>query len=155
MDKEALVKALRTGVEEFDRLRKQAPADPLDLSGADLSGCNLRKADLGRAKLQGANLRDADLTGANLGNADLRQADLTGARLADVSLHRTQLAGARLDEALLGGFGRDGRICIHSEMFNNVRWGREHLESFLKVLNENPDWEIRYQIVPKAIRVDP
>ena len=59
------------------------------LSGADLSGAVLRRADLRRADLSGAVLRRADLSGADISGADLRGADLSdavlrGAVLTDV-----------------------------------------------------------------------
>ena len=53
-----------------------------DLSGADLSGADLRSANLSGADLSGANLRSADLSGANLSGANLRSADLSGADLS-------------------------------------------------------------------------
>ncbi len=43
-----------------------------DLSGANLSGANLRRADLSDANLSDANLRRADLSGANLSGANLK-----------------------------------------------------------------------------------
>lgn len=66
--KDAVVKAIREGV---------------DLSGADLRGANLRGADLSGSNLSGANLRGANLRAANLSGADLRGADLRAANLSD------------------------------------------------------------------------
>jgi hypothetical protein len=79
-----------------------------DLSGADLSGANLRSADLRSANLSGADLRSADLSGANLRSANLRSADLSGAdlRSADLSgadLRSANLSGANLRSANLSG----------------------------------------------------
>ncbi len=91
----------------------------------------------------------ADLTAANLGHADLRGARFKGAKVIGVNLHKAELAGADFRGAVLGGFDADGRICLNTWMFKGVRWGREELERLLAVLNQNEDWEIRYQIVAK------
>ena len=45
--------------------------DNANLSGADLSGADLRDANLSGADLSGADLRDANLSGADLSGADL------------------------------------------------------------------------------------
>jgi hypothetical protein len=41
-------------------------------------------------------------------------------------------------------------ICFNACIFKDVRCGKEGLEYFLKILNRNEDWEIKYEIVPKA-----
>ena len=79
-----------------------------DLSGADLrdanlSGANLRGADLSGANLRGANLSGADLRGANLSGADLRGANLSGANLRGANLRDANLSGANLSGADLRG----------------------------------------------------
>jgi uncharacterized protein YjbI with pentapeptide repeats len=56
----------------------------------DLSGANLRGADLRKANLHQATLRGADLTGANLRDADFTQADLLGAILTDTERSQTR-----------------------------------------------------------------
>jgi hypothetical protein len=53
----------------------------IDLSGANLSGAELPKADL-----KGANLHEANLSGAELPKADLKGADLREANLQEVDL---------------------------------------------------------------------
>lgn len=68
----------------------------LPLSGADLSGVDMR-----RAKLYGADLSYADLRGANLSDSDLSQANLSGANLSQAILHRTVFSYAILLEANL------------------------------------------------------
>ena len=75
-----------------------------DLSGADLSDADLRRADLRRANLSGADLSDADLrradlSGADLSDADLRRADLRRANLSDADLRRADLRRANLSDA--------------------------------------------------------
>jgi hypothetical protein len=69
-----------------------------NLSGADLSGANLRDANL-----RVANLRGADLSGANLRGANLRVADLSGADLRGANLRGANLSGADLRVANLSG----------------------------------------------------
>ena len=59
------------------------------LSGADLSGANLRYANLRGADLSGANLRYANLSGANLRDANLSGADLSGANLRGLKIQKT------------------------------------------------------------------
>jgi hypothetical protein len=102
-----------------------------DLRGVDLSKANLAEADLSGAKLLGANLRTTDLTGAdlrganlhaaNLSMADLRNSDLRGANLSDGNLRRTNLeeaclAGVDLSATLLGETMLDGADLSTSKM---------------------------------------
>jgi hypothetical protein len=92
---------LKRGVEEWNKWRKEHPAVPPDLNGADLPKANLRGANLGGlepsahqrwAKLLiglnplvpgpfGADLSEANLREANLSAANLRRADLSKANL--------------------------------------------------------------------------
>ncbi len=67
-----------------------------DLSGANLSGADLRSAHLYSANLYGANLRGAHLYSANLSGANLRSADLSGANLRSASLCTANLRSANL-----------------------------------------------------------
>ena len=69
-----------------------------DLSGAYLSGANLRYANL-----SGADLRDTDLSGADLRYAYLSSADLSSADLSSAYLRGADLRGAALRYADLGG----------------------------------------------------
>ena len=64
--KEALLNAIKEGV---------------DLSEADLSGVKLSGANLSEANLSGANLSGANLYGANLSRVNLSGANLSGADL--------------------------------------------------------------------------
>ena len=79
-----------------------------DLRRANLSGADLGGADLIRANLRRANLSGADLSGADLGGADLRRANLSGA-----DLRRAYLSGADLRRADLSG--ADLRRADHNE----------------------------------------
>jgi hypothetical protein len=154
MDKEQYVVALRSGVEEFVKLREQDKASDrnrdLDLSGVDLSGCNLQDAPLAGINFEGANLEGVDLTGANLRFANLKGARFRGAKLVGVNMHQVHLKGADLRGAILGAFDANGLICLNTWMFRGVRWDKEHLEYLLDVLNQNDDWEIKYEVVPRA-----
>jgi uncharacterized protein YjbI with pentapeptide repeats len=84
------------------------------LSGANLTGADLRLAYFGRADLSGSNLSRADLSETSLRRgyfakailentrligADLRHADFYGARLVGANLSRAYLEGANLTGA--------------------------------------------------------
>jgi uncharacterized protein YjbI with pentapeptide repeats len=81
---------------------RQANLSPVELSGADLHGANLRGADLREANLIDADLREADLSGANLNEADLSRANLGSASLWEAHLFRVNLTNADLINADLG-----------------------------------------------------
>ena len=77
-----------------------------DLSGASLSGADLREANLSGAQLSGADLSEADASGADLSAADLSAAhlggvDLSGADLREANLSEADLSGADLHKANL------------------------------------------------------
>ena len=150
MDKEQYIAALRTSVAEFEKLRPQNSREDLDISGADLSGCDLRGVQLRDVTLRDINFEGADLTGANLTHSDLRGSRFKGAKLADVNMLRVELEGADLRGAILSGFDADSLMCLNACMFNGVRWGKEVLEYFLGILNRSEEWEIKYQVVPRA-----
>ena len=114
--------------EDIPGLTKRVVLSRADLSGADLRGAHLGRADLSGADLGGANLSEAalqwaDLSGARLSGAnlsqaalqwaDLRDADLSGARLSGADLRRANLSGvilrgANLSEAVLSGANLSG-----------------------------------------------
>jgi len=71
----------------------------VDLSGANLSGVNLREVNLSGANLTGVNLSWAFLSRANLTGACLRQADLRSASLNSAKLNQAILSGANLSKA--------------------------------------------------------
>ncbi|AFZ28084.1 putative low-complexity protein [Cylindrospermum stagnale PCC 7417] len=73
------------------------------LSGADLSGANLRGAVLSLADLRGTNLSGAYLSGAYLRGTNLSGAVLSGADLSGANLRGTDLSGADLSGADLSG----------------------------------------------------
>ena len=75
----------------------------VDLSGADLSGAALRKANLSDSDLSAADLSGADLSKVFLTKTNLSGADLSGADLCDAFLAKANLSGANLSGANLSG----------------------------------------------------
>ena len=69
-----------------------------DLSGANLFGADLSRANLSGANLFGADLSGADLSGANLFGANLFGADLSGADLSGANLFGADLSRAKIDD---------------------------------------------------------
>lgn len=112
------VRIVRQGAEAISTWKEQNPNVQIDLSDADLSGTDLRKADLSMAKLVNAHLGmvclrdaqlirtdlrwaelpDADLTRSHLNLADARWTNLTRANLAETDLSGANLCGAILSE---------------------------------------------------------
>jgi hypothetical protein len=88
-----------SGIETWNRWRKDNPSLLPDLRGAALSNLQLRGAQLHDAILAGANLSFADLRGADLSRADLRGVLLTGADLRNADLRSAVLAD------VVGGLG--------------------------------------------------
>lgn len=74
-----------------------------NLEGANLKGADLTGANLTGAILEGANLEGAGLEGANLRYACLTNANLTGSNLTGARLTGTDLTGADLTCAYLVG----------------------------------------------------
>jgi len=79
-----------------------------DLHKANLRGANLRNAELVEANLCDADLRGADLTIANLVGADLRRADFRGADVTGAEMQDADLRGALFDEGQLDSVGSMG-----------------------------------------------
>ena len=109
---------------------KRADLSDADLSGADLrraclSGANLYCADLRRADLSDAILRGADLRGADLYDADLSGADLHHANLSDADLNGADLSGADLHHANLRDADLNGadlrRACLSGANLSRIR----------------------------------
>ena len=149
MGKEEYIKALCTSIKQFDILRKEKPWPNMDLSGANLSNSNLRNAQLGRINFRGADFSNTDLSYSNLAHTDLRDAKFSGAKIIGVNLHKAQLENADFRGAHISGLEEDGRICINSCMFKNVKWNKEQLTYFINILNQSEDWEIQFNIIPK------
>lgn len=109
---------LQEGVAAFNDWRDANPDDPIDLSGANLSGAvldqvNFGQADLSNANLSGVKMDSGNLNSANLSGANLSQADLTystmsyanlsGANLSGANLNRVHLPSANLSGANISG----------------------------------------------------
>lgn len=112
-ERSALELILRSGSREWNRWRTHCvePQPSLrggrlvdfDLSGADLSFCDLRDADLSGSRINlgslfGADLRNAKLDDCQLCRADLRCAELSeGTSFRNANFHGAALSGLDLD----------------------------------------------------------
>ncbi|MFZ1133357.1 MAG: toll/interleukin-1 receptor domain-containing protein, partial [Candidatus Korobacteraceae bacterium] len=81
--------------------------DSADLSGANLEGATLLRADLSTAICKAARFKNASLFEAELGDVDLRLSDLSNAnlrkaRLVQADLRKAVLSGANLSQAHVG-----------------------------------------------------
>ena len=94
---------LRQGVDVWNEWRQNHNNYEIlaDLTGANLSGMSITRADLGRANLNGANLIGANLTEVNLRMANLSEANLAGANVTRADLRMANLRMANLSEANL------------------------------------------------------
>jgi hypothetical protein len=105
-----------------------------DLSEADLRGCNLSHANLSRANLSGCNLRRANLTEANLTEANLTEADLTEANLTEANLSWANLTEANLSEANLSDADlswanlSDANLSGATGLLNSAEWLKSNFE---------------------------
>jgi Pentapeptide repeats (8 copies) len=112
-EKPKLARDLQAAVTVLGRLPSRPDTSRGDLSGAQLSGAWLYKANLSDAGLMGANLSGAVLSEANLSSAGLRGADLpravlrganlSGARLVEANLSSAWLEEANLSDTVLSG----------------------------------------------------
>lgn len=143
--------ALRAGKEAFRRYIGDNSRDKVDLAGADLRGCDIEGLNLQGANLEGANLAGCSLRGARLNSSNLRGANLRGCDLSETGMHRADLTGADLRGTTGARFGSgDSRLCVAPASFDGVHWDRAALAAMLELMNLNPDWEIRYEIVPRG-----
>ncbi len=145
------VELVRSGVESLNAFTKAHEDVSLDLREADLQGLDLRGARLQGARLAGADLRECDLRDARLNSSDMRGCDMRGADLRNTSMHRAVLTGSDLRGTQIGKLGvGHQRMCISPATFEDVNWDRDELERILEMINLNPDYEIRYEIVPRV-----
>jgi uncharacterized protein YjbI with pentapeptide repeats len=104
--REAVITAVRAGVDLFGASLFNADLSGIDLPGADLSDtdlsdANLSNADLSWAKLSYAILSNANLSGANLSHVNFTGANLSHANLSNANLFRAIFSSAStLDEEL-------------------------------------------------------
>jgi uncharacterized protein YjbI with pentapeptide repeats len=97
---------LRTGVDSWNKWRKDNSSEKIDLEGADLQKADLVGIDFSHANLEMANLSGAKLGRANLSSARLKKANLSHARLDHANfthshLTKANLAFAHLENAVL------------------------------------------------------
>jgi uncharacterized protein YjbI with pentapeptide repeats len=145
------VALVREGSAAVTKFQTDNPGAKLDLSGADLHGVDLRNCNLSDANLAGADLTGADLRSSGLGGTDLRGATLLNADVRGTALHRAKLQECDLRGVNLEAIGVGRQlVCTSPVSFQNARWDKAKLEEILGILNLNRDWEIRYEIVPKA-----
>src|SRR5882672_2615387 len=101
MPNEEHLKILKNGIQTWNEWREKNQVYP-DLSGANLSGEDLRTVNFGDTNLRGAMIRNADLRKSSLWGADLRNADLLGANLTATSLSQADLTNCALGWTILG-----------------------------------------------------
>ena len=117
----------------------------IDLTSANLSTSNLRKADLSGANLSGTNLENANLSGAKLRGTDLHGANLSGADLGQAidcsTIKKTgivyflytnaDLSNANMSEALLRDANLERAMLTKADLrkaeLNGVDLGRANL----------------------------
>jgi hypothetical protein len=124
------VELLRQGVDVWNEWRKKEPSKIVNLSGEDLRGiklakanfigANLTEADLSGTDLGGATLRLANLTNAKLVQTDFCDADLSGADLSGATLAMANLFGADLTDANLREANLGGAILVRTNLTNAV-----------------------------------
>jgi uncharacterized protein YjbI with pentapeptide repeats len=78
-----------------------------NLTGTDLAGVSLAKANFSHTNFRGANLTDIDLYEANLSKTNLKGADLSGAYIENANFQGADLYNASL--ALANAIGADFR----------------------------------------------
>jgi uncharacterized protein YjbI with pentapeptide repeats len=102
---------LKSGVDAWNKWRREWPDAKIDLTHADLKNAYLFLADLKEASLyfadcrgahlSGANLREVNFKLANLSDANLSGAHLVEANLSDANLNRAYLVNANLNKSNL------------------------------------------------------
>lgn len=111
------VRKLREGVEPWNEWRKQNPAQPIDLSNANLQGLHLANFQLGPSvenvvsmaegvhEVMGisVNFQNANLSNAKLWSANCQGARFDGANLQGVNFSNAELQGSSFSRATLRG----------------------------------------------------
>jgi len=145
------VALVREGSAAVTKFLGDNPGTKLDLSGADFHGLDLRGCNLSQSNLTGADLSGADLRTTILGGADLRGATLRGADVRGTSLHQAKLQESDLRDVNVEAIGVGRQlVCAAPHSFEGAHWDKERLAEIIGILNLNRDWEIRYELVPKA-----
>jgi uncharacterized protein YjbI with pentapeptide repeats len=99
--RDAIIKAVKSGVDLSGMSLFSADLSGIDLSGVRLSGANLFGVNLSNANLSNANLSNVNLAYANLADADLTNANLSGVNLSWADLSSVILSSANLSYANL------------------------------------------------------
>jgi hypothetical protein len=102
MANEEQLSILKQGVEVWNQWREGNPNVKINLSFAQLGGCDLHRGNLWEADLGGANLWPANLSGAMLGRADLGGANLSGAILSGAYLNESNFFMATVGYTTFG-----------------------------------------------------
>jgi uncharacterized protein YjbI with pentapeptide repeats len=100
----------------------------VDFRAADLSGCNLTRADCRNADFRGANLKGAVCFGTNFVYARLEGANLQGIDLRLAVMEFAQMSGANLAkqfQKILGGEAGKEQPQARDQGRTNG-WHREH-----------------------------
>ena len=98
-----------------------------DLSGANLSDCDLKKATLNRSNLRATDCSGADLQDTGLLEADLRGANLQGANLKGARLCLAKIQGASLYYADLHDANLEGAQISSDTDLVGVNWGPKYM----------------------------
>lgn len=165
MADEKLVALLRSGVDAWNKWRREHPGEQIDLSKSNLQRADLARVNLGwefefgevdqhrkelireaaqRGDFSGvlsilnAVRSEADLSGANLINAKLRAADLTGANLSGADLRDANLGEANVSRANLSEANLSGADFRRADLRSANLAGADLRGAFLirAILNE-------------------
>lgn len=131
---------LRQGVDAWNEWRKRNLQIQPDLTEANLSAMDLRRANLTATNLADANFSLAHLTMANLSGANIATADLFGANLVEARLIETDLRGsdirrADLSEAKLSNADLRGADLSSSKLWRTNLSGAKLAGAYLIAAN--------------------
>lgn len=101
MANEDQLRILKQGVNIWNKWREKHPGEYIDLSGENLKGNTLIRANFNEANLHRANLAEANLKGAILSKANLAEAFLSGANLSEANLEEADLSSVDISKATL------------------------------------------------------
>jgi uncharacterized protein YjbI with pentapeptide repeats len=111
----------------------QYSSDPeIDLTGSDLSDCNLQGADLSKCKLDQCNFTNSDLRKVNLFGSSCRGSDFIRAKLSNLSHSNTDFTASDFTEADLRSTQVSGKfsyVNFHSANFHKSSFAYFHAES--------------------------
>lgn len=119
-DIQAILTVLARRDRAYERSDQYLDLSRTTLTGADLHGAHLERADLGEAVLSKAYLRGTDLHAALLSSAYLVEAELSGADLVSANLSGADLNGADLREANLSGADISRALYLTQEQVNHA-----------------------------------